>query len=76
MDSYPRPADTQREPQRLYTAEQASQQLQVPASWLRKKASARCIPCTFIGKHLRFSAANIDAIVHDGHIDPTSQPRT
>jgi excisionase family DNA binding protein len=41
----------------LYTAEQAAQLLQVSPSWLRRKATARAIACTFIGKHLRFSTA-------------------
>jgi hypothetical protein len=27
----------------------------VRESWLRRKAAARAIPCTFLGKHLRFS---------------------
>src|SRR5690348_1897050 len=47
----------------LYTPEQAAALLQVPASWLRKKASARTIPCTFVGKHLRFSQADLVAII-------------
>ena len=50
----------------LYTAEQAAELLQVKASWLRKKATARAIPCTFVGKHLRFSAADLAAIVAAG----------
>lgn len=50
----------------LYTAEQAAELLQVSPSWLRKKASARAVPCTFIGKHLRFSAADLDAIITAG----------
>jgi excisionase family DNA binding protein len=50
----------------LYTAQQAADLLQVPVSWLRKKASARAVPCTFIGKHLRFSHADITAIIAAG----------
>lgn len=56
----------------LYTAEQAASLLQVSASWLRKKATARAIPCTFIGKHLRFSHADLVAIVADGHRSPSA----
>ncbi|MCE7010048.1 helix-turn-helix domain-containing protein [Kibdelosporangium philippinense] len=47
----------------LYTPAQAAQLLAVKESWLRRKASARAIPCTFLGKHLRFSTADIRAIV-------------
>jgi excisionase family DNA binding protein len=50
----------------LYTAAQAAVVLQVSPSWLRKKASARVVPCTFIGRHLRFSAADLTAIVQEG----------
>jgi excisionase family DNA binding protein len=50
----------------LYTPEQAAELLGVKASWLRRKASARVIPCTFIGKHLRFSRADLEAIIASG----------
>ena len=36
--------------------------LKVRESWLRKKAAARLIPCTFLGRHLRFSPHDIAAI--------------
>jgi flavin reductase (DIM6/NTAB) family NADH-FMN oxidoreductase RutF len=29
---------------------------------LRKRASARQVPCTFIGKHLRFSASDLEIV--------------
>jgi excisionase family DNA binding protein len=54
----------------LYTAEQAAELLQVSPSWLRKKAAARAVPCTFLGKHLRFSAADIAAIITAGRQPP------
>jgi excisionase family DNA binding protein len=47
----------------LYTPEEAARRLRVRASWLRRKAAAREVPCTFLGKHLRFSAADLAAIV-------------
>ena len=50
----------------LYTAEQAAELLQVKVSWLRRKATARAVPCTFVGKHLRFSPADLTAIVAAG----------
>lgn len=46
----------------LYTAEQAAALLQMRPSWLRRKAAARAVPCRFVGKHLRFSRADIETI--------------
>lgn len=50
----------------LRTPAQAAQLLAVPESWLRRKAAARVIPCTFLGKHLRFSPADLNAITRAG----------
>jgi excisionase family DNA binding protein len=47
----------------LYTPGEAAQMLKVRESWLRKKAAARQIPCTFLGKHLRFSPTDLTAII-------------
>jgi excisionase family DNA binding protein len=55
---------------KLYTPAEAAQMLQVPESWLRKKVAARLIPCTFLGKHLRFSDADITEIVQSGSRRP------
>jgi excisionase family DNA binding protein len=57
----------------LYTAEQAAALLQVSPSWLRKKATARTIPCTFVGKHLRFSRNDLDMIITAGAHNPADQ---
>ena len=57
----------------LHTAEQAAALLQVSPSWLRKKATARAIPCTFLGKHLRFSADDLAAIIAAGASTPGHQ---
>jgi excisionase family DNA binding protein len=65
MTAEPR-SPTASNPPRLHTAQQAADLLQVPVSWLRKKATARAIPCTFIGKHLRFSPADLTAIINAG----------
>lgn len=54
----------------LYTAEQAAELLQVRASWLRRKATARAVPCRFLGKHLRFSRADITAIAESAATPP------
>jgi excisionase family DNA binding protein len=46
----------------LLLPSEAAQLLRVRESWLRKKAAARLIPSTRVGKHLRFSAHDIAAI--------------
>jgi len=56
---------------RLYTADQAAALLQVSPWWLRKKASARQVPCTFVGRYLRFSTADLDHIIRAGTRPPT-----
>ena len=58
----------------LYTPAEAAEILKVPESWLRKKAAARVIPCTFVGKHLRFSDHDVTAIVQAGQRRPVSGP--
>jgi len=47
----------------LHTAAEAAGILRVRESWLKTKAAARLIPCTFIGKHLRFSDDDIEEIM-------------
>ena len=47
----------------LYTPAEAARLLRVRESWLRKRAAARLVPCTFLGKHLRFSPTDLAAIV-------------
>ncbi len=39
----------------LCTPAEAAEILNIRESWLRHKAAARAIPCTFVGKHLRFT---------------------
>ncbi|MFD1045491.1 helix-turn-helix domain-containing protein [Kibdelosporangium lantanae] len=46
----------------LYTPDQAANLLQIRASWLRRKAAARAIPCRYVGKHLRFTRSDLLAI--------------
>lgn len=50
----------------LYTPARAAELLAVKESWLRRKAGQRVIPCTFIGKHLRFSGRDLNAIIESG----------
>ncbi|MFG2656942.1 helix-turn-helix domain-containing protein [Streptomyces sp. NPDC048425] len=56
---------------RLFTAEQAARELQVPPSWLRKKAAAGAIPHTRIGRHLRFSTRDLRRLIAAGQRGPT-----
>jgi excisionase family DNA binding protein len=60
---------------RLHTPAEAAELLKVPESWLRKKVAARLIPCTFLGKHLRFSDDDLTEIVQSGAKQAVSQPR-
>jgi excisionase family DNA binding protein len=63
-------AEDRAQPRLLHTPEQAAALLQVPASWLRKKAAAGDIPRTKIGRHLRFSDADLNAIIRHGSRNP------
>lgn len=56
----------------VFTPAEAAALLKVPESWLRKRASARQVPCTFIGKHLRFSSSDLEQIIRSGHRAPVS----
>jgi excisionase family DNA binding protein len=56
----------------LYTAAEAASILKVRESWLKTKAAARSIPCTFIGKHLRFSDDDIAEIMKAGARQPVT----
>jgi hypothetical protein len=47
----------------LYTPAEAALLLKVRESWLRRKAAARQVPCTFLGKHPRFSATDLATII-------------
>jgi hypothetical protein len=53
-------------PPQLHTPAEAADILTVKESWLRRQASLRRVPCTFLGKHLRFSDADLRAIVEAG----------
>ena len=50
----------------LFTPSAAADILAVKESWLRRKAGTRSIPCTFLGRHLRFSVEDLRAITHQG----------
>jgi excisionase family DNA binding protein len=58
----------------LLTPAQAAQLLQVRESWLRQRAAQRRVPCTFLGKHLRFSPADIQQIITDARMPRLRSP--
>ncbi|MBO2450752.1 helix-turn-helix domain-containing protein [Actinomadura barringtoniae] len=55
---------------RVHTPAEAARLLRVRESWLRKKAAARAIPCTFLGKHLRFSDDDLALLIREGRRPP------
>ncbi|WP_255352579.1 helix-turn-helix domain-containing protein [Nocardiopsis sp. SBT366] len=57
----------------IFTPREAAALLKVPESWLRKRVSARQVPCTFIGKHLRFSSIDLEQIIQSGSRSPLSR---
>ena len=61
---------------RLHTPAEAAEILRIRESWLRDKAAARTIPCTFIGKHLRFSDDDITQIMAEGARQPVTSTRS
>ncbi|SFB61690.1 hypothetical protein SAMN05216266_12870 [Amycolatopsis marina] len=62
-------------PQLLYTPGEAGELLAVKESWLRRQAGLRAIPCTLLGKHLRFSRADLEEIAAAGHRPGGTRPR-
>lgn len=59
----------------LFTFKEAAQMTALPESWLRKAVSERRIPFRKVGKHVRFSAADIDALIEQTAIAPAVSPR-
>jgi excisionase family DNA binding protein len=56
---------------RLYTIDEAAEALNVPRTWLRDKVSARAVPHTRLGRHVRFTEAHLTEIVLVGEQGPT-----
>lgn len=48
--------------------------LNVPVGWVEKAVTARSIPITWIGKHARFSAEDVAAIIAAGKEWPAEVP--
>jgi hypothetical protein len=59
----------------LHTVAETARILKVRESWLKTKASARLVPCTFVGKHLRFSDDDIAEIMRVGARQPVTRRR-
>ncbi len=62
-------------PIKLYTFAEAAEQLHVPETWLRKKASARAVPFTRLGRHIRFTDEHLGHIVGAGEHPPLADLR-
>ncbi|HEX3827274.1 MAG TPA: helix-turn-helix domain-containing protein [Sporichthyaceae bacterium] len=50
----------------LYSISEAAQILNVPRTWLRDKVTARAVPHTRLGRHVRFTDAHLAAIIERG----------
>lgn len=50
----------------LLTIAQAADYLNVPFSWLRDKVTARAVPHTRLGRHVRFTREHLAAIIAEG----------
>jgi excisionase family DNA binding protein len=60
---------------RLYTPAEAAELLGVTENWVVERCTARTIPCTFVGRFPRLSAAHIRAIAAAGEVDPATRGR-
>lgn len=60
--------------QLLFTFAQAAQMTSLPESWLRKAVTERRIQFRKVGKHIRFSTADIDALIEQTAIAPATAP--
>lgn len=59
---------------RLLSIPEAAEVLNVPVSWLRDKVTARQVPHTRIGRHVRFTAEHLAAIVAAGEQQVRARP--
>ena len=61
---------------RLYDFETAAAWLRVSESWLRKQVARRLVPHTRLGRNVRFTEADLEAISEAGHVAPTASAVT
>jgi excisionase family DNA binding protein len=59
---------------RLYSIKEAAEVLNVPFTWLRDKVTARQVPHTRLGRHVRFTEAHLAEIVADGEQPAAAAP--
>ena len=52
-------------PARLYTTAEAAEQLRMSPAWLKRQASSRKVQCVRMGRSVRFTDADIAAIIAD-----------
>jgi excisionase family DNA binding protein len=53
-------------PDRLLNMAELAEYLGVPFTWVRDKVTARALPHTRVGKHVRFAPDHVAAIVASG----------
>lgn len=58
----------------LMTIDEAAEALRVPRSWLRDRVSARLVPHTRLGRHVRFTPAHLAQIIASGEEPSCSTP--
>lgn len=63
-------------PQVLFTFAQAAEMTSLPESWLRRAVTERRIAFRKVGKHVRFSPADIDALISAAEVQPAPAPTT
>lgn len=57
---------------RLLDKEQLAELLEVPVGWVTKAVTARLIPHTRVGKHVRFSETDVAEIVESRRVPAVS----
>jgi excisionase family DNA binding protein len=58
----------------LYTIGEAAELLNVPFTWLRDKVTAREVPHTRLGRHVRFTQTHLSAIIAAGERPAVVRP--
>jgi excisionase family DNA binding protein len=60
---------------RLYTYEEAAEELSVSVGWLKKRVSERSVPFRRLGDLVRFSERDLEAIADQGLFTPPTPRR-
>lgn len=63
-------------PPSLLTVDEAAELLSVPASWLRKRVAERKVPCTRLGRHVRFTREQLQDVITASSQPVASAPLT